>query len=29
MGKFKVNADYYTNKDAHIYYVFNYTKGNA
>jgi hypothetical protein len=29
MGKFKVNADHYTNEDAHIYYVFNYTKGNA
>jgi hypothetical protein len=29
MGKFKVNTDYYTNEDAYIYYVFNYTKGNA
>jgi hypothetical protein len=29
MGKFKVNADYYTNKDTRIYYIFNYTKGNA
>jgi hypothetical protein len=29
MGKFKVNANHYTNKDTHIYYVFNYTKGNA
>jgi len=29
MGKFKVNTDYYTNKDTHIYYIFNYTKGNT
>jgi len=29
MGKSKVNTDYYTNKDAYIYYVFNYTKGNT
>jgi len=29
MGKFKVNTNYYTNKDARIYYVFNYTKGNT
>jgi hypothetical protein len=29
MGKFKVNTNYYTNEDARIYYVFNYTKGNA
>jgi hypothetical protein len=29
MGKFKVNANYYTNEDARIYYVFNYTEGNA
>jgi len=29
MGKFKVNTNYYTNEDARIYYVFNYTKGNT
>jgi hypothetical protein len=28
MSKFKVNTNYYTNKDTYIYYVFNYTKGN-
>jgi hypothetical protein len=29
IGKFKVNADYYTNKDARIYYIFNCTEGDA
>jgi hypothetical protein len=29
MGKFKVNTNHYTNKDTRIYYIFNYTKGNA
>jgi hypothetical protein len=29
MGKFKVNTNYYTNKDVRMYYIFNYTKGNT
>jgi hypothetical protein len=29
MSKFKVNTNYYTNKDTRIYYIFNYTKGNT
>jgi hypothetical protein len=29
MGKFKVNTNYYTNKDTCIYYIFNYTEGNT
>jgi hypothetical protein len=29
IGKFKVNADYYANEDARMYYVFNCTEGNT